>query len=106
MAHIYVAIYNFLKPETNRGNFRLYFELIEKKNIEGATTSKTNTKTMISLLWTRLQGPQGFQKIRHHPLNKLMEVWCVKIAESLKNCQKTGIFDNFFSILTVFMKFP
>ena len=30
----------FLKPETNKGNYRLYFELFEKKNIEAATTQK------------------------------------------------------------------
>ena len=33
------AICHFLKPETNKGDFRLYFELVEKV-VGGATTQK------------------------------------------------------------------
>ena len=34
-----VAICHFLKPETNKGDFRLYFELVEKV-VGVATTQK------------------------------------------------------------------
>ena len=41
------------------------------------------------------QGPQGYQRMCHHPLNMLMEVWWANIEHKLqkdkkKNCQKTG----------------
>ena len=50
---------------------------------------KTNTKKMISSLWTRPQEHQGCQKKRHYPLNKLMEAWCTKIEPKLNKIQKT-----------------
>ena len=62
-----------------------------KKVIGGATTQKnlkTNTKTLISFIWTRPQGPQGCQKMRQEPLNTPFEVWCAKIAPKLKTVQK------------------
>ena len=51
----YVAIYHFLKPERTSGNFRPYFEFYENKyrGRHHSEISKTNTKTMISSLWTR-----------------------------------------------------
>ena len=83
-----------------------------KKIIGGPTTQKnlkTNTKTIISSIWMRLQGPQGCQKMRHHPLNKLMEVWCAKIEPKLKKIQKSvrkqAYSTIFFSVLTGFLKF-
>ena len=63
---------------------------------------------MISSAWMRLKGPQGCQKMCHHPLNKLVEIWCAKvelIEGNFKYCQKTGIFDGVLSVLTVFSKF-
>jgi hypothetical protein len=44
-----VAICHFLKPETNKGDFRLYFELVEKscRGLHHSEISKTNTKTLI-----------------------------------------------------------
>ena len=33
------------KPETNKGEFRLYFELFEKKVVGGATTQKYQKQT-------------------------------------------------------------
>jgi hypothetical protein len=44
----------FFEPETIRGDFRLNFELIEKscRARHNSEISKTNTKTMISSLWT------------------------------------------------------
>ena len=63
-----------------------------RKMIGGATKQKnlkTNTKTMISSIWMHLQGPHGCQKMCHHPLNKLMEVWCAKIEPKLKKIQKS-----------------
>ena len=35
----------FLKPETNKDEFRLYFELFEKKIVGGATTQKYQKQT-------------------------------------------------------------
>ena len=44
-----VAIFHFLKPETNKGDFRLYFELFEKscRGRHHSEILKTNTKTLI-----------------------------------------------------------
>ena len=38
------AIYNFFKPETNKGEFSLYFELFEKKVVGGATLRNLKNK--------------------------------------------------------------
>ena len=44
-----VEICHFLKPETNKGDFRLYFELVEKscRGHHHSEILKTNTKTLI-----------------------------------------------------------
>ena len=85
------AIYNFFKPESNKGEFRLYFELFEKicRGRYHSEISKTNAKTLISAIWIRPQGSQGCQKMRQDPLNVPYEVWCANIAPKLKNIQKT-----------------
>jgi hypothetical protein len=62
-----------------------------KKVVGGATTQKnlkTCTKTLISSIWIRPQGPQGCQKMRLHPLNMPFEVWCAKIDSKLQNICK------------------
>jgi hypothetical protein len=57
-----VGICHFLKPETNKGDFRLYFELDEKscRGRHHSEISKTNTKTLIYSIWIRPRGPFGF----------------------------------------------
>jgi hypothetical protein len=83
-----------------------------KKVVGGATTQKnlkTNTKTLISSIWIRPQGPQGCQKMPLHPINMPFEVWCAKIDPKLQNIQKgipkQGFLTVFFSILTDFGSF-
>ena len=74
-----MAICHFLKPETNKGDFRLYFVLVEK-NCRGRHHSeilKTNTKTLIYSIWIRPQGSLGCQKVCQGPLNMLFEVFIV-----------------------------
>ena len=97
-----VAICHFLKPETNKGDFRLYFVLVEK-NCRGRHHSeilKTNTKTLIYSIWIRPQGSLGCQKVRQGPLNMLFEVWCANIAPKMKKIgksqRKQGFFWHFF----------
>ena len=103
-----VAICHFLKPETNKGDFRLYFELVEKscRGRHHSEILKTNTKTLIYSIWIRPQGSLGCQKVRQGPLNMLFEVWCANIAPKMKkiqnNLRKQGVFLHFFSILMVF----
>ena len=60
----------FSKPESNKGEVRLYFELFEKscRGRHHSEISKTNTKTMISAIWIRPQGSQGCQKMHQGPL--------------------------------------
>ena len=74
-----------------------------------AEKSKTNLKTLVTPLWMRPQGSQGYQKMRQDPLNMPHEVWRANIALKLKNIKKSlrkqGFFDDFFSILTVFCSF-
>ena len=51
-----------------------------KKVIGGATTQKnlkTSTKTLISSIWTRHQGPQGCQKMRY-TVKKILEIFETK----------------------------
>ena len=81
----------FFKPKSNKGEFRLYFELFEKSCMKchHAEISKTNAKTLIFAIWIRPQGSQGCQKMRQDPLNMPCEVWCANIAPKLKNIQKT-----------------
>ena len=103
-----MAICHFLKPETNKGDFRLYFELVEKscRGRHHSEISKTNTKTLIYSIWIRPQGSLGCQKMRQGPLNTPFEVWCANIPPKLKNIQNTlrkqGFFWHFFSILMIF----
>ena len=73
-----------------------------KKVIGGATTQKnlkTNTKTMISSIWMRPQGPQGCQKKLHHPLNKLMK----KIWKTVRKQAFLMIFFQFSHFFTLFL---
>ena len=53
-----VAICHFLKPATNKGDFRLYFLLAEKsyRGRHHSEILKTNTKTLIYSIWI---GPQA-----------------------------------------------
>ena len=103
-----VAICHFLKPETNKGDFRLYFELVEKscRGRHHSEISKTKTKTLIYSIWIRPQGSLGCQKMRQDPLNTPFEVWSANIAPKLKNIRNTlrkqGFFDIFFSIFMIF----
>jgi hypothetical protein len=103
-----VAICHLLKPETNKGDFRLYFELVEKscRGRHHSEISKTNTKTLIYSIWIRPQGSLGCQKMRQGPLNTPFEVWSANITPKLKNIRNTlrklGFFDIFFPILTIF----
>jgi hypothetical protein len=97
-----VAICYFLKPKTNKGDFRLYFEILEKscRGRHHSEISKTNTKTFIYSIWIRPQGSLGCQKMRQGPLNMPFEVWRANIAPKLKNIgntlRKQGFFDIFF----------
>ena len=97
-----VAICHFLKPETNKGDFRLNFVLVEK-NCRGRHHSeilKTNAKTFIYSIWIRPQGSLGCQKVGQGPLNTLFEVWRANIAPKMKkiqnNLRKQGFFNIFF----------
>ena len=100
----------FLKPETNKGDFRLYFELVEKscRGRHHSEISKTNTKTLIYSIWIRPQGSLGCQKMRQGPLNTPFEVWRANIALKLKNIQNTQrkqVFLTFFFNFDGFSKF-
>ena len=103
-----VAIFHFLKPETNKGDFRLYFESVEKscRGRHHSEILKTNTKTLIYSIWIRPQGSLGCQKVRQGPLNMPFEVWCANIAPKLKNIwntlRKQGFFDIFFQFWQFF----
>ena len=103
-----MSICHFLKPETNKGDFRLYFVLVEKscRGRHHSEILKTNTKTLIYSIWIRPQGSLGCQKVRQGPLNTLFEVWCANIAPKMKKIwntlRKQGFFLHFFSILMVF----
>ena len=72
---------------SNKGEFRLYFELFEKscRGRHHSEISKTNAKTLIFPIWIHPQGSQGCQKMRQDPLNMPFEVWCANIATKLKN---------------------
>ena len=106
-----VAICHFLKPETNKGDFRLYFVLVEK-NCRGrhhSEISKTNTKTLIYSIWICPQGSLGCQKMQQGPLNMPFEVWCANIAPKLKKIRNTlrkqGFFFDILMILQSFCLF-
>jgi hypothetical protein len=102
-----VAICNFLKL-TNKGDFKLYFELVEKscRGRHHSEISKANTKTLIFSIWIRPQMSLGCQKKCQGPLNTPFEVWCANVAPKLKNIRNTIrkqiFFEIFFSILTIF----
>ena len=78
---------SFFQPETNKGDFRLYFELVEKscRGNHRSEILKTITKTLIQSIWIRPQGSLGCQKMRQGPLNIPFEVWCTNNAPKLKN---------------------
>ena len=103
-----MAICHFLKPETDKGDFRLYFVLVEKscRGRHHSEILKINTKTFIYSIWIRPQGSLGCQKVRQDPLKMPVEVWRAKIALKLKNIWKSprrqGFFDIVSSILMVF----
>ena len=86
-----MAICHFLKPETNKGDFRLYFVLVEKscRGRHHSEILKTNTKTLIYSIWIRPQGSLGCQKVCQGPLNTLFEVWCANIAPKMKKIWNT-----------------
>ena len=59
------AIYNISKPETNKGEFSLYFELFEKKVVGGATTQKSLKQTLnpwFLLYGSAPRGPRGVKR--------------------------------------------
>ena len=101
-----VAICHFLKPETNKGDFRLYFELVEKscRGRHHSEISKTNAKTLIFSIWIHPQGSQGCQKMHQDPLNMPFEVWCANIAPKLKNIWKSLWKQVFFDIFFQFWR--
>ena len=86
-----VAICHFLKPETNKGDFRLYFVLVEKscRGRHHSEILKTNTKTLIYSIWIRPQGSLGCQKVRQGPLKTLFEVWRANIAPQMMKIRNT-----------------
>ena len=85
-----MTICHFLKPDTNKGDFRLYFELFEKSwRGHHSEISKTNTKILIYSIWIHPQGSLGCQKMHQGPLNMTFEVWCANIALKLKNIRNT-----------------
>ena len=99
---------SFFQPETNKGDSRLYFELVEKscRGHHRSVISITNTKTLIYSMWIRPQGSLRCQNMRQGPLNTSFEVWCTNIAPKLKNIwntlRKQGFFWHFCSILIIF----
>jgi len=103
------AIYYFLKPETNKDDFRLYFELLEKSYRGRHHSEISNSNTMISSLWMRPWGPPEFQNIRKNLFNNILMVWSANIEPKLRNIWETvrkhGFLMIFFSILTVFRSF-
>ena len=95
----------FLKSESNKGEFRLYFELFEKscRGRHHSEILKTNTKTLIYSIWIRPQGSLGCQKVRQGPLKTLFEVWRTNIAPKMMKIRNTLRKQGFFfSILMVF----
>jgi hypothetical protein len=105
-----VAIYHFLKPETNKGDFRLYFVFVEKscRGRHRSEILKTNAKTLIYSIWIQPQGSLGCQKVRQGPLKTLFEVWRANIAPKMKKIQNTlrkqGFLNIFFNF-DGFLKF-
>ena len=97
-----VSICHFLKLETNKGDFRLYFVLFEKscRGRHHSEIWKTNTKTLIYSIWIRPQGYLGCQKVCQGSLKMLFEVWRANIAPKMKKIRNTlrkqGIFYIFF----------
>ena len=86
-----MAICHFLKPETNKGDFRLYFKLVEKGcgGRHDSEISKTNTKTLIYSIWIYPQGSLGCRKMHQGPLNMPFKVCCNNIVPKLENIQNT-----------------
>ena len=93
-----VAICQFVKPETNKGDFRLYFVLVEKscRGRHHSEILKTNAKTLIYSIWIQPQGSLGCQNVRQGPLNTLLEVWRANIALKMKKIWKSQRKQGFF----------
>ena len=90
-----MAICHFLKPETNKGDFRLYFVLVEKscRGRHHSEILKTNTKTLIYSIWIQSQGSLGCQKVRQDPQNTLSQnAWisCI-INKRQTNCDDLSL---------------
>ena len=81
----------FFKPESNKGEFRLYFELFGKscRGHHHSEISKTNTKTLIFAIWIRPQGSQGCQNIRFFFSQIKLLSFCANIAPKRHKLQKT-----------------
>ena len=101
------AIYYFLKPETNKDDFRLYFELLGKssRGRHHSEISKTNTKPMISSLWMRPQECLGCQNVPQNPLNSILIVWSANIELKLSKIWKTVRKHGFLMIFFQFWQF-
>ena len=84
-----------VKAETNKGDFRLYFELVEKgcRRRHQSEILKTDTKTLI---WIQPQEFLGCQNLRQGPLTMPFEVWSANITPKLKNIQNTLRKQGFF----------
>jgi hypothetical protein len=92
-----------LKSIKESSNFTLNYLV---KSCSGRHHSEiSNTKTMISAIWIRLQGSQGCQKMHQDPLNMLIEVCCAKIDLKLKNIQKSLRKQGFLTDFLLFMRF-
>jgi hypothetical protein len=65
-----VAICHFLEPETNKGDFRLYLELVEKscRGRHHSDIWKTNTKTLIYSIWIHPGVSKGVPGYTKHDL--------------------------------------
>ena len=82
---------SFFKPETNKGDFRHYNELVEKscRGRRHSEILKTNTKTLIHSIWIQPQGSLGCQKVRQGPLKTQLEVWGANIGPKMKKIRNT-----------------
>ena len=59
-----MAICHFPKPETNKGDFRLYFELVEKV-VGGATTQKYQKQTQTPWYLHYGRAPRGAKGVKN-----------------------------------------
>ena len=83
-------IFKILKPLKMSSDFILNYLKKSCRGCYHSEISKTNTKTMISSLWTRPQGCQGGQKTgKDQRINKLM-CFCANIQPKLNKLRKTS----------------